>query len=364
MAAEENTLVVEPKRKSVQSKRPHYQRHLKLPDTYSKLIAMAIKDSKSKMVTLHEIQAYLKERYSCFNGTYVGWKNSLRHNLSANPAFVKVLRDGDKPKGKDNYWTIDESVKLDRNEEKTTNDKKTETKVKQEQGIEKTAKSDSCKPKVKKSHNLSFSIDNLLKPSPRKRKEVYTSSNVAVSIPAKRTCHRLQLRQTSSPYGNVWLRRSTELCKYEYCNAVDERLPVCYSERFRIEELRSSRLSHFGLSRRQSMFVACELEGCELNHQDDFIECELDNCKVCKPGFNMKTDQRNEMYKMKPAIQRIPRHVEEYELSCSERNLTSSEAHLDFSAYEIDPGRLENLRETLEVQACGGVKAGRIREED
>ncbi|KAM6226114.1 LOW QUALITY PROTEIN: forkhead box protein H1, partial [Porphyrio hochstetteri] len=38
---------------------------------------------------------------------YQGWKDSVRHNLSSNPCFAKVLKDPSKPKAKGNYWTVD-----------------------------------------------------------------------------------------------------------------------------------------------------------------------------------------------------------------------------------------------------------------
>ena len=42
-----------------------------------------------------------------FKDAYQGWKDSIRHNLSQNNCFVKVLRDVKKPEGKKNYWTVD-----------------------------------------------------------------------------------------------------------------------------------------------------------------------------------------------------------------------------------------------------------------
>ncbi|KAI0212033.1 Forkhead box protein Q1 [Lamellibrachia satsuma] len=90
-------------------KAKQYQRHPKPPYSYIALIAMAIQDSPTKKLTLSEINEYLRKRFDFFNGDYTGWRNSIRHNLSLNECFTKVLRDPARPWGKDNYWTINPS---------------------------------------------------------------------------------------------------------------------------------------------------------------------------------------------------------------------------------------------------------------
>ena len=78
----------------------------KPPHSYIALIATAILKSPEKRLTLSEINDYLIKHYTFFQGPYKGWRNSVRHNLSYNKCFTKILKDPSRPWGKDNYWTI------------------------------------------------------------------------------------------------------------------------------------------------------------------------------------------------------------------------------------------------------------------
>ncbi|XP_004525768.1 forkhead box protein biniou [Ceratitis capitata] len=78
--------------------------------SYINMIAMAIKESPTGKLTLNEIYGFLQKRFEFFRGSYVGWKNSVRHNLSLNECFKKLPKgiSVGKP-GKGNYWTIDQN---------------------------------------------------------------------------------------------------------------------------------------------------------------------------------------------------------------------------------------------------------------
>lgn len=83
-----------------------YMRRPKPPYSYIALIAMAIRDSATGRLTLAEINDYLMKKFPFFRGSYTGWRNSVRHNLSLNDCFLKVLRDPSRPWGKDNFWML------------------------------------------------------------------------------------------------------------------------------------------------------------------------------------------------------------------------------------------------------------------
>ncbi|XP_064843530.1 forkhead box protein F2-like [Oncorhynchus masou masou] len=78
----------------------------KPPYSYIALIVMAIQSSPTKRLTLSEVYQFLQARFPFFRGSYQGWKNSVRHNLSLNECFIKLPKGLGRP-GKGHYWTID-----------------------------------------------------------------------------------------------------------------------------------------------------------------------------------------------------------------------------------------------------------------
>lgn len=87
------------------------RRQEKPPYSYIALIAMAIQATPRKMCTLNEIYQFLQTRFPFFRGTYQGWKNSVRHNLSLNECFIKLPKGFGRP-GKGHYWTIDPAAEF------------------------------------------------------------------------------------------------------------------------------------------------------------------------------------------------------------------------------------------------------------
>jgi len=90
---------------------PGVRRQEKPPYSYIALIVMAIQSSPVKRLTLNEIYTFLQQRFPFFRGSYTGWKNSVRHNLSLNECFIKLPKGLGRP-GKGHYWTVDPNSQL------------------------------------------------------------------------------------------------------------------------------------------------------------------------------------------------------------------------------------------------------------
>ena len=77
----------------------------KPPYSYVALCAMAIHSSANKMMTLSQIYKFITDNFPFYQKNSTKWQNSLRHNLSFNDCFIKVLR-GTEHGGKGSYWTL------------------------------------------------------------------------------------------------------------------------------------------------------------------------------------------------------------------------------------------------------------------
>lgn len=74
--------------------------------SYVSMIMLAINSVPERQLTLSQIYEYMKRRWSeAFDSHYVGWKNSVRHNLSLNDCFIKVPK-GIGDSGKGHKWTL------------------------------------------------------------------------------------------------------------------------------------------------------------------------------------------------------------------------------------------------------------------
>ncbi|KAJ3603858.1 hypothetical protein NHX12_028599 [Muraenolepis orangiensis] len=84
--------------------------------SYSCLIAMALKNSKTGSLPVSEIYSFMKEHFPYFKTAPDGWKNSVRHNLSLNKCFEKVENKTSGSSRKGCLWALN-PAKIDKMEE-------------------------------------------------------------------------------------------------------------------------------------------------------------------------------------------------------------------------------------------------------
>ncbi|XP_004072451.1 forkhead box protein N4 [Oryzias latipes] len=84
--------------------------------SYSCLIAMALKNSKTGSLPVSEIYSFMKEHFPYFKTAPDGWKNSVRHNLSLNKCFEKVENKTSNSSRKGCLWALN-PAKIDKMEE-------------------------------------------------------------------------------------------------------------------------------------------------------------------------------------------------------------------------------------------------------
>lgn len=83
----------------------------KPPYSFSCLIFMAIEESPGKALPVKEIYSWIVQHFPYFRHAPIGWKNSVRHNLSLNKCFCKVEKDRLQNMGKGSLWCVDEEFR-------------------------------------------------------------------------------------------------------------------------------------------------------------------------------------------------------------------------------------------------------------
>uniref|UniRef100_A0A4W6DNK9 Forkhead box N1 n=1 Tax=Lates calcarifer TaxID=8187 RepID=A0A4W6DNK9_LATCA len=74
--------------------------------SYSILIFMALKSSKTGSLPVSEIYSFMTEHFPYFKTAPDGWKNSVRHNLSLNKCFEKVESKNGNSSRKGCLWAL------------------------------------------------------------------------------------------------------------------------------------------------------------------------------------------------------------------------------------------------------------------
>lgn len=190
-----------------ENKSKPYTRRPKPPYSYIALIAMAIRDSTSGRLTLAEINDYLMKKFPFFRGSYTGWRNSVRHNLSLNDCFLKVLRDPSRPWGKDNYWMLNPQSEYTfadgvfRRRRKRINKKtgKEEVREHTEEVQQKTTSPIVTKIKPTAKFTSSFAIDSILS-NPFRREKCFDDTSAVAALKSPPWYTGLMMPHVSSPH--------------------------------------------------------------------------------------------------------------------------------------------------------------------
>lgn len=85
--------------------------------SYSCLIAMALKNSKTGSLPVNEIYDFMTENFPYFKTAPTGWKNSVRHNLSLNKCFEKIEKPSKNGTQRKGYLWAMNPAKVEKMEE-------------------------------------------------------------------------------------------------------------------------------------------------------------------------------------------------------------------------------------------------------
>ncbi|XP_063763594.1 forkhead box protein N1 isoform X1 [Eleginops maclovinus] len=77
--------------------------------SYSILIFLALKNSKTGSLPVSEIYSFMTEHFPYFKSAPDGWKNSVRHNLSLNKCFEKVENKNGNSSRKGCLWALNQA---------------------------------------------------------------------------------------------------------------------------------------------------------------------------------------------------------------------------------------------------------------
>ncbi|XP_061461471.1 forkhead box protein N1 [Rhineura floridana] len=100
-----------------QSPQEHHQQLFPKPIySYSILIFMALRSSKTGSLPVSEIYNFMTEHFPYFKTAPDGWKNSVRHNLSLNKCFEKVENKSGSSSRKGCLWALN-PAKIDKMQE-------------------------------------------------------------------------------------------------------------------------------------------------------------------------------------------------------------------------------------------------------
>ncbi|KAE8233902.1 hypothetical protein CF326_g1062 [Tilletia indica] len=88
----------------------YHQPKIKPTQPYPNLIRLTLLTSPTGKLCLSELYEAMAENFPWFKTQGMGWKNSIRHNLSINSAFLRIERAEKDDKNKGSLWFVDMQV--------------------------------------------------------------------------------------------------------------------------------------------------------------------------------------------------------------------------------------------------------------